>query len=54
MIRDQRDPDLGGTLDSDDAVGLLDAHGDRPDNPLDQYGNYTLRGSWLINPWAVR
>jgi hypothetical protein len=52
MIADQRDPEAGATLDDDDAVGLLDAHGLRADNPLDQYGNYTLPGSWLIKPWV--
>lgn len=52
MITDQRDPEGGGTLVDDDVVGLLDAHGFRDDNPLDEHGNYTLRGSWLIKPWA--
>lgn len=52
MIADQRDPNAGATLRDDDAVGLLDAHGFRAVNPLDQYGNYTLPGSWLIKPWV--
>lgn len=52
MIRDQRDPAAGATLLPDDAVGLLDAHGFREHNPLDEYGNYTLPGSWLIKPWV--
>lgn len=52
MIADQRDPDAGATLLDDDAVGLLDAHGFREHNPLDQLGNYTLPGSWLIKPWV--
>jgi hypothetical protein len=52
MIRDQRDPDAGGTLEPDDAVGILDAHGLHDVNPLDEQGNYTLPGTWLIRPWA--
>lgn len=52
MIADQRDPSAGATLLEDDAVGLLDAHGFRAVNPLDQHGNYTLPGSWLIKPWV--
>ena len=52
MIADQRDPDAGGTLNDDDAVGLLDSHGLRDRNPLDQHGHYTLPGSWLIKPWV--
>lgn len=52
MIRDQRDPDAGATLLDDDAVGLLDSHGFRAENPLDQLGNYTLPGSWLVKPWV--
>lgn len=54
MIRDQRDPEAGATLVDTDAVGLLDAHGARAENPLDQFGNYTLPGSWLIKPWTTR
>lgn len=52
-IIDQRDPEGGATLLPDDAVGVLDAHGFRADNPLDEYGNYTLPGSWLIRPWVA-
>jgi hypothetical protein len=52
MIIDQRDPDAGATLRDDDAVGLLDAHGFRAVNPLDEHGNYTLPGAWLIKPWV--
>lgn len=54
MIHDQRDPDAGATLLEDDAVGLLDAHGAREHNPLDELGNYTLNGTWLIKPWVPR
>ena len=52
MIADQRDPEGGATLSDDDAVGLLDSHGFRDDNPLDALGNYTLPGAWLIKPWV--
>ena len=52
LIRDQRDPDAGATISDDDAVGLLDSHGLHDVNPLDDDGNYTLPGSWLIKPWA--
>jgi hypothetical protein len=54
MIADQRNPEGGDTLADDDAVGLLDAHGFREHNPLNQHGNYTLPGSWLIKPWVPR
>lgn len=52
LIADQRDPERGGTLLDTDAVGILDAHGYRDENPLDEHGNYTLPGSWVVKPWA--
>jgi len=53
LIKDQRDPEAGATLLPEDAVGILDSHGFRDENPLDEAGNYTLPGSWVIKPWVV-
>jgi hypothetical protein len=52
-IMDQRDPEAGATLEDDDCIGILDAHGSQDANPLDAEGNYTLSGTWVVNPWAT-
>lgn len=52
-IIDQRDPEGGATLRDSDAVGILDCHGFREHNPLDEWGNYTLPGSWVVKPWVA-